>query len=48
MPQWAGSCWYYLRFLDPTNSEALIDKEKEKWVGAPGHMRPHLSLALRV
>ena len=24
MPQWAGSCWYYLRFCDPTNSEALV------------------------
>ena len=25
MPQWAGSCWYHLRYLDPTNDEALID-----------------------
>jgi leucyl-tRNA synthetase len=24
MPQWAGSCWYYLRFIDPTNSGALV------------------------
>lgn len=30
MPQWAGSSWYYLRFIDPKNSEALVDKEKEK------------------
>jgi leucyl-tRNA synthetase len=30
MPQWAGSSWYYLRYIDPTNSEALIDPEKEK------------------
>jgi leucyl-tRNA synthetase len=30
MPQWAGSSWYYLRFIDPKNSELLIDKEKEK------------------
>ena len=30
MPQWAGSCWYYLRFIDPTNKKALIDKKKEK------------------
>jgi leucyl-tRNA synthetase len=25
MPQWAGSCWYYLRYLDPTNEDALVD-----------------------
>ena len=30
MPQWAGSSWYYLRYIDPKNSEALIDKDKEK------------------
>ena len=30
MPQWAGSSWYYLRFIDPKNSNNLIDKEKEK------------------
>ncbi len=30
MPQWAGSSWYYLRYIDPTNSKALIDPEKEK------------------
>jgi hypothetical protein len=30
MPQWAGSCWYYLRFIDPNNSTALIDKELER------------------
>jgi len=30
MPQWAGSSWYYLRFIDPTNQNALIDPEKEK------------------
>jgi leucyl-tRNA synthetase len=36
MPQWAGSSWYYLRFIDPKNSEALVDKEKEKyWMGCP-------------
>ncbi len=28
MPQWAGSCWYYLRFIDPTNSGKMIDPEK--------------------
>jgi len=30
MPQWAGSSWYYLRFIDPHNSEALVDPQKEK------------------
>lgn len=34
MPQWAGSSWYYLRFLDPHNSTALIDSEIEKKWGA--------------
>ena len=27
MPQWAGSCWYYLRYLDPTNDRALVDPD---------------------
>ena len=32
MPQWAGSSWYYLRFIDPKNPDALIDsKKEEKW-----------------
>ncbi|KVH96767.1 Aminoacyl-tRNA synthetase, class 1a, anticodon-binding [Cynara cardunculus var. scolymus] len=31
MPQWAGSCWYYLRFMDPKNSTQLVDKKKEKY-----------------
>lgn len=32
MPQWAGSSWYYLRFIDPKNGQALIDPDKEeKW-----------------
>ena len=30
MPQWAGSSWYYLRFIDPHNVQALIDPQKEK------------------
>ena len=30
MPQWAGSSWYYLRYIDPSNSQALIDPQKEK------------------
>lgn len=34
MPQWAGSCWYQLRYLDPTNSEAFVDPANEAyWVG---------------
>ena len=31
MPQWAGSCWYYLRFLDPDNAGKPIDPEIEKY-----------------
>ena len=34
MPQWAGSCWYYLRYLDPLNSEAFVDATNERyWIG---------------
>ena len=35
MPQWAGSCWYYLRYCDPKNPEALIDPKIENYWGAP-------------
>ncbi len=31
MPQWAGSCWYYLRYLDPTNEDAMVDPQVEKY-----------------
>ena len=31
MPQWAGSCWYYLRFLDPKNEKAFVDPKIEKY-----------------
>jgi hypothetical protein len=31
MPQWAGSCWYYLRFIDPTNENAFVDGSLEKY-----------------
>ena len=34
MPQWAGSCWYYLRFCDPQNDERFVSEEAEKyWMG---------------
>lgn len=34
MPQWAGSCWYYLRYIDPTNQKSFLDKEREGyWMG---------------
>ena len=37
MPQWAGSCWYYLRFADPHNEDALVSKEAEEyWMGGNG------------
>lgn len=52
MPQWAGSCWYYLRFIDPTNTEALADPEKlKKWlpvdiyIGGAEHAVLHLLYA---
>ena len=37
MPQWAGSCWYYLRYLDPNNNQRAWDAEKEKyWMSGGG------------
>ncbi|WFF00584.1 leucine--tRNA ligase [Micromonospora sp. WMMD964] len=37
MPQWAGSCWYELRYLDPTNSDRFVDAENERyWMGPRG------------
>jgi leucyl-tRNA synthetase len=35
MPQWAGSCWYYLRYLDPTNDQVFIDPEIDRYWMAP-------------
>lgn len=35
MPQWAGSCWYYLRYCDPTCDTAPISKEAENYWGTP-------------
>jgi leucyl-tRNA synthetase len=52
MPQWAGSCWYYLRFLDPHNDRALCDPAKERhwmpvdlYVGGAEHAVLHLLYA---
>ncbi|MDZ4783169.1 MAG: leucine--tRNA ligase, partial [Planctomycetia bacterium] len=52
MPQWAGSCWYFLRFLDPKNSERFIDPEIEKawmpvdlYIGGAEHAVLHLLYA---
>jgi leucyl-tRNA synthetase len=37
MPQWAGSCWYELRYLDPHNDKVLVDPENEAyWMGPQG------------
>jgi leucyl-tRNA synthetase len=35
MPQWAGSCWYYLRYLDPTNEDAFVDPTVDRYWMAP-------------
>ena len=52
MPQWAGSCWYYLRYLDPDNTEELASKEKidywmpvDLYVGGAEHAVLHLLYA---
>ncbi|WP_057761248.1 leucine--tRNA ligase [Cytobacillus praedii] len=52
MPQWAGSCWYYLRYIDPKNTEALADAEKLKewlpvdiYIGGAEHAVLHLLYA---
>ncbi|MBO8156690.1 MAG: leucine--tRNA ligase [Bacillaceae bacterium] len=52
MPQWAGSCWYYLRYIDPHNPEQLADPEKlKKWlpvdvyIGGAEHAVLHLLYA---
>ncbi|MGA2584619.1 MAG: leucine--tRNA ligase [Tepidisphaeraceae bacterium] len=49
MPQWAGSCWYYLRYIDPENTERFVDPAKEKYwmpvdlyVGGVEHAVLHL------
>lgn len=52
MPQWAGSSWYYLRYLDPENTKALVEKKKEQewmpvdlYVGGIEHATRHLLYA---
>jgi len=52
MPQWAGSSWYYLRYMDPLNNKSLVDKKKEKYwnevdlyVGGAEHATRHLIYA---
>ncbi|MGG3453841.1 leucine--tRNA ligase [Paenibacillus rhizolycopersici] len=52
MPQWAGSCWYYLRYIDPHNDNELCSKEKqEEWlpvdlyIGGAEHAVLHLLYA---
>jgi leucyl-tRNA synthetase len=40
MPNWAGSCWYELRYLDPTNPQRLVDPEIEKYWMGPDTRRP--------
>ena len=49
MPQWAGSCWYYLRYMDPNNDTAAVDFEKQKYwlpidlyIGGAEHAVLHL------
>ena len=52
MPQWAGSCWYYLRFIDPKNMTRLVDAAKERYwmpvdlyIGGSEHAVLHLLYA---
>ncbi|NEX11663.1 MAG: leucine--tRNA ligase [Prosthecochloris sp.] len=52
MPQWAGSCWYYLRFIDPSNQQQLVDPDKERYwmnvdlyIGGAEHAVLHLLYA---
>ncbi|WP_053376855.1 leucine--tRNA ligase [Paenibacillus sp. FJAT-27812] len=52
MPQWAGSCWYYLRFIDPKNDKQLCSPEKQKewlpvdlYIGGAEHAVLHLLYA---
>jgi len=40
MPQWAGSCWYYLRHLDPVNDDAFVSPEVERYWMVPADAAP--------
>jgi leucyl-tRNA synthetase len=40
MPQWAGSCWYYLRYLDPDNDTAIVDPRNERYWMVPPDASP--------
>ncbi|MGW0572249.1 leucine--tRNA ligase [Streptomyces tauricus] len=48
MPNWAGSCWYELRYLDPHNSEKLVDPEIEQYWMGPREGQPHGGVDLYV
>lgn len=52
MPQWAGSCWYYMRYIDPSNSEIFCSKENDaywmpvdQYIGGSEHAVLHLLYA---
>ncbi len=52
MPQWAGSCWYYLRYIDPMNEDSIFDVKKEQYwmpvdlyIGGAEHAVLHLLYA---
>ncbi|MDX6361874.1 MAG: leucyl-tRNA synthetase, partial [Streptomyces sp.] len=48
MPNWAGSCWYELRYLDPHNDQKLVDPEIEQYWMGPREGQPHGGVDLYV
>jgi len=42
MPQWAGSCWYYLRYCDPRNQKQFVSPEAEQYWLGPGHLKSEI------
>ncbi|MET9804848.1 leucine--tRNA ligase [Streptomyces sp. NPDC006368] len=48
MPNWAGSCWYQLRYLDPRNGDKLVDPEIEQYWMGPREGQPHGGVDLYV